>query len=80
MTDELTKDILQVLVNHNVVPSSVITAIRNENIKLEYKSLRESGISRKEARRILSEKDYLDNNGNNYRISEKQIQTILYGN
>lgn len=79
MTDELTKDILQVLVNHNVVPSSVITAMRNENIKLEYKSLRVSGMTGKEARRILSERNYLDNNGNNYRISEKQIQTILYG-
>lgn len=79
MTDELIKDFLQVLVKHGIVTSSVITAVRNEDIKLEYKSLRASGMSGKEARKILSEKDYLDDNGSNYRISEKQIQTILYG-
>ena len=70
MSEELTKDLLNVLVKHGKVPSAVVTALRNEEIKEEYKQLRDGGQTGKDARRQLAEKNFL---------SEKQIETILYG-
>ncbi len=71
MSDKLTTDLLEVLVKHELVPSSVLTALRNEKIKIEYKKLRDNGRAGKEARAELADKNFL---------SEKQIETILYGN
>ncbi len=69
MTEKLTLDLLEVLVKHDLVPQAVMTALRNERIKLSYQLLRSGGVTGKEAREHLASINYL---------SEKQIETILY--
>ncbi len=66
MSEELVRDIIFVLSKHGLMRP---TSFRNDQIVMEYRKLRRSGIRGKEARTTLSEK---------YFLSEKQIQTILY--
>ncbi len=66
MSEELVRDIITVLCKHGLMKP---TSFRNDQIVVEYRKLRRSGIRGKEARTALSEK---------YFLSEKQIQTILY--
>ncbi|MBU1095815.1 MAG: hypothetical protein KKB34_04975 [Bacteroidetes bacterium] len=67
MDKDLKLDLLRVFVKHDVLPE---TAVRNEEIIIKYKELRESGITGKEARHKLAEE---------YFTSIKNIEFILYG-
>lgn len=72
MQDELTKDILNVLVKHNVIPSSVPVWIRDNEIRQEYNNAKVNEDTKnnlKIVREHLAQK---------YFLSEKQIETILY--
>lgn len=67
MKDELHIDLLEVFVKHRIVPQ---ISLRNEKIRHEYKTMKEEGIKAKTARALLAEK---------YFVSEKNIESILYG-
>jgi hypothetical protein len=67
MKDELHIDLLEVFVKHRIVP---MISLRNERIRQEYKTMKDEGIKAKNARIFLSEK---------YFLSEKNIESILYG-
>lgn len=67
MKDELHIDLLEVFVKHRIVPQ---ISLRNERIRHEYKAMKDEGIKAKAARIFLSEK---------YFLSEKNIESILYG-
>ena len=67
MKDELHIDLLEVFVKHRIVPQ---ISLRNEKIRCEYKTMKEEGVKPKAARASLAEK---------YFISEKNIESILYG-
>lgn len=67
MKKELKLDLLRVLVKHDILPE---TYLRNEEITVEYKELREAGVKGKDAREQLAEKHF---------TSIKNIEFILYG-
>jgi len=64
---ELEKDLLELLVKHNVVDES---SLRNHLIRTQYKLLREKeNMSGKEARKVIA---------NRFNTSEKNVEYILY--
>jgi hypothetical protein len=67
MTKEFVLDVLSVFTKYKYLPNNFV---RNFKIQIEYKELRDSGMSGKEAREKLS---------NDYCTSIKNIEFILYG-
>lgn len=66
MNDELRFDLIKVLIKHKILPE---TFLRNEEIIIEYRNLRDAGVKGKEAMKQLSEK---------YFTSTKNIEFIIY--
>ena len=67
METELKIDLLKVLAKHNIIPDNYV---RNEEIRRDYKILKSGGMTGKEARQSLAEKNF---------CSIKNIEAILYG-
>lgn len=67
MESALILDILEVLEKHNVLPAYLL---RNERIKVEYKKMRQEGVSCKKAKEDLSDR---------HNVSVKTIEVIVYG-
>ncbi|MBZ0180536.1 MAG: hypothetical protein K8F36_14720 [Melioribacteraceae bacterium] len=68
MSDLLRIDLLNVFVEHKMLPEIVL---RNEKIRYEFNELKNSGMSSNEAKMQLSEK---------YFLSIKAIEYIVYKN
>lgn len=67
MESALILDLLEVLEKHNVIPAHLL---RKERIKVEYKQMRETGLSCKKAKEELS---------NRHNVSIKSVEVIVYG-
>jgi len=61
-------DLMEVFVKHGLLPE---TQLRNAKIRYEFEDLKDSGIARSEAKKLLAGKYYL---------GYKSIEAIIYGN
>jgi hypothetical protein len=73
--DELIYSLLDTLTEVNIIGRNVLRDIK---IRAQYTMLKESGKSSPEARQIIIDQSFTDQNGNKYYISEDTVRNILY--